>query len=46
MITVFLPTLLGLSMLVFGAMHLIPGSFVDVLLGVGRIFPKNRDSVW
>lgn len=36
MITVFLPTLLGMSMLVFGAMHLIPGSYVDVLLGVGQ----------
>ena len=46
MITVFLPTLLGLSMLVFGAMHLIPGSFVDVLLGVGQdISAEQRQRV-
>ncbi|HIQ04202.1 MAG TPA: ABC transporter permease, partial [Anaerolineae bacterium] len=32
---VFLPTLLGMSILVFVIMHLIPGSFVDVLLGIG-----------
>jgi peptide/nickel transport system permease protein len=42
MITVFLPTLLGLSMLVFGAMHLIPGSFVDVLLGVGQDISEEQ----
>jgi peptide/nickel transport system permease protein len=35
LITVFLPTLLGISVLVFAAMHLIPGSFVDVMLGIG-----------
>lgn len=35
LITIFLPTLLGMSMLIFGAMQLIPGSYVDVLLGVG-----------
>lgn len=34
-VTVFIPTLLGISMLVFGAMRLIPGDFVDVLIGVG-----------
>jgi peptide/nickel transport system permease protein len=34
-ITVFLPTLLGISILVFGAMRLIPGNFVDVLIGLG-----------
>ena len=32
---VFLPTLLGISILVFTIMHLIPGSFVDVLIGFG-----------
>ena len=42
MITVFLPTLIGLSMLVFGAMHLIPGSFVDVLLGVGQDISEEQ----
>ena len=42
MITVFLPTLLGFSMLVFGAMHLIPGSFVDVLLGVGQDISEEQ----
>jgi peptide/nickel transport system permease protein len=34
-LTVFLPTLLGISLLVFGAMRLIPGNFVDVLIGLG-----------
>ncbi len=32
---VFIPTLLGMSILVFTIMHMIPGSFVDILLGVG-----------
>lgn len=46
MITIFLPTLLGMSMLVFGAMHLIPGSYVDVLLGVGQdISPEQRQQI-
>lgn len=45
-ITVFLPTLLGMSILVFGAMHLIPGSFVDILLGVGQdISPEQRQQI-
>jgi peptide/nickel transport system permease protein len=35
LVTVFLPTLLGISILVFGAMRLIPGNFVDVMIGVG-----------
>ena len=34
-LTVFVPTLLGISILVFGAMRLIPGNFVDVMIGVG-----------
>ena len=34
-ITVFIPTLLGISILVFGAMRMIPGNFVDVLIGLG-----------
>lgn len=46
MITIFLPTLLGMSILVFGAMHLIPGSYVDVLLGVGQdITPEQRQQI-
>lgn len=46
MITIFLPTLLGMSILVFGAMHLIPGSYVDVLLGVGQdITPEQRQRI-
>lgn len=46
MITIFLPTLLGMSILVFGAMHLIPGSYVDVLLGVGQdISPEQRQQI-
>ena len=35
LVTVVMPTLLGISILVFGAMHLIPGSFVDVAIGIG-----------
>ena len=35
LVTVFIPTLLGISILVFVIMHMIPGSFVDVLLGIG-----------
>lgn len=42
MITIFLPTLLGMSILIFGAMHLIPGSYVDVLLGVGQDISEAR----
>lgn len=43
MVTVFLPTLLGISMLVFGAMRLIPGNFVDVMIGVGPdVSPEQR----
>jgi peptide/nickel transport system permease protein len=34
-LTVFLPTLLGISILIFGLMHAIPGNFVDILIGVG-----------
>lgn len=46
LITVFLPTLFGMSILVFGAMHLIPGSFVDILLGVGQdISPEQRQEL-
>ncbi len=46
MITVFLPTLFGMSILVFGAMHLIPGDFVDILLGVGQdITPEQRQQI-
>ena len=46
LITVFLPTLLGISILVFGAMHLIPGSFVDVLIGVGPdVSAEQREEI-
>lgn len=34
-VLVFVPTLLGISILVFIIMHLIPGSFVEVLVGIG-----------
>lgn len=34
-VLVFVPTLLGISLLVFGMMRMIPGSFVDVLIGIG-----------
>jgi len=42
LVVVFLPTLLGISILVFGAMHLIPGSYVDVMLGVGPDVSEER----
>jgi peptide/nickel transport system permease protein len=45
-VTVFLPTLLGISILVFGAMRLIPGNFVDVLIGVGPdVSPQQRQAI-
>lgn len=45
-ITVFIPTLLGISMLVFGAMRLIPGNFVDVLIGVGPdVSQEQREDI-
>lgn len=46
LVTIFLPTLFGMSILVFGAMHLIPGSYVDVLLGIGTdISEEQRQNV-
>lgn len=45
-ITVFLPTLLGISILVFGAMRLIPGNFVDILIGIGPdVSPAQRAAI-
>ena len=45
-VTVFLPTLLGISILVFGAMRLIPGNFVDILIGIGPdVSPEQRASI-
>lgn len=45
-ITVFIPTLLGISMLVFGAMRMIPGNFVDVLIGVGPdVSQEQREDI-
>lgn len=46
LLTVFLPTLLGISILVFGAMRLIPGDFVDVMIGVGPdVSAEQRASI-
>lgn len=46
LITVVLPTLLGISILVFGAMRLIPGNFVDILIGIGPdVSPEQRDAI-
>lgn len=39
---VFIPTLLGMSILVFIIMHMIPGSFVDVLLGIGTDISEEQ----
>jgi peptide/nickel transport system permease protein len=42
MLVVLLPTLLGVSIVVFTIVHLIPGSFVDILLGVsGDVTPEQ-----
>ncbi len=44
--TVVVPTLLGISILVFGAMHLIPGSFVDVAIGIGPdVSDEQREAI-
>lgn len=46
LITVFIPTLLGISILVFGAMRLIPGNFVDILIGLGPdVSEEQRTSI-
>src|SRR5687768_9459186 len=46
LLTVFLPTLLGISVLIFGAMRLVPGSFVDVMIGVGPdVSTEQRDAI-
>jgi len=46
LLTVFLPTLLGVSILVFGAMRLIPGNFVDIMLGLGAdVSPEQRAAI-
>jgi peptide/nickel transport system permease protein len=45
-VTIFLPTLLGISILVFGAMRLIPGNFVDVMIGLGPdVSQQQRDAI-
>jgi peptide/nickel transport system permease protein len=45
-VTVFLPTLLGISILVFGTMRLIPGNFVDVMIGLGPdVSQQQRDAI-
>ncbi|MBA2288921.1 MAG: ABC transporter permease [Chloroflexia bacterium] len=46
LITVVLPTLFGISILVFGAIHLIPGSFVDVMLGLSAdVSVEQREQI-
>jgi len=46
LLTVFLPTLLGVSILVFAAMRVIPGDFVDVLIGIGPdVSPAQRERI-
>lgn len=41
-ILALLPTLLGVSLIVFAIIHMIPGSFVDILLGVsGDVTPEQ-----
>jgi peptide/nickel transport system permease protein len=45
-VLVVLPTLLGISILVFGAMRLIPGNFVDILIGIGPdVSEEQRDAI-
>ena len=46
LITVFLPTLLGMSILVFFAMRMIPGNFVDILIGIGPdVSQEQREAI-
>jgi peptide/nickel transport system permease protein len=46
LVVVVLPTLLGISILVFGAMHLIPGNFVDVAIGLGPdVSDEQREAI-
>lgn len=46
LVTVVIPILFGISILVFGAMHLIPGSFVDVMLGLSAdVSPEQREEI-
>lgn len=46
LMTVVLPTLFGISILVFGAIHLIPGSFVDVMLGLSAdVSAEQREAI-
>jgi peptide/nickel transport system permease protein len=46
LVVVVLPTLLGISILVFGAMHLIPGNFVDIAIGIGPdVSPEQREAI-
>jgi peptide/nickel transport system permease protein len=46
LVVVVLPTLFGISILVFGAMHMIPGSFVDVAIGIGPdVSQEQRDAI-
>ena len=45
-VLVVLPTLLGISILVFAAMRLIPGSFVDVMIGIGPdVSEEQREAI-
>jgi len=46
LLTVVLPTLFGVSLLVFSVMRLIPGDFVDILIGVGPdVSQAQRDQI-
>lgn len=45
-VLVVLPTLLGISILVFTAMRLIPGNFVDILIGLGPdVSEEQREAI-
>ena len=45
-VLVVLPTLLGISILVFTAMRLIPGNFVDILIGIGPdVSEEQREAI-
>ncbi len=45
-VLVVLPTLLGISILVFGTMRLIPGNFVDIMIGLGPdVSQEQRDAI-
>jgi peptide/nickel transport system permease protein len=46
LVLVVVPTLLGISILVFATMHMVPGNFVDVAIGIGpEVSTEQREAI-